>query len=99
MYLRDNWTVFENTQEAIIDPETFDNVQRIRSNVKRYPDGWGEAHPLTGLMYCADCGSKMYVHRVNNGKRGYHNILVLHILKSSVGTLCGHSTELMLMWF
>ena len=65
----DNWTVFENTQEAIIDQETFDNVQRIRSNVRRYPDGWGEAHPLTGLMYCADCGSKMYVHRVNNGKR------------------------------
>ena len=47
----DNWTVFENTQEAIIDQETFDNVQRIRSNVRRYPDGWGEAHPLTGLMY------------------------------------------------
>ena len=35
----DNWTVFENTQEAIIDQETFDNVQRIRSNVRRYPDG------------------------------------------------------------
>ncbi len=45
--------MFENTQEAIIDQETFDNVQRIRSNVRRYPDGWGEAHPLTGLMYCA----------------------------------------------
>ena len=42
-------------------------VQRIRGQVRRYPDGWGEAHPLTGLMYCADCGGKMYVHRVNNG--------------------------------
>jgi len=30
----DNWTMFENTQEAIIDQETFDNVQRIRSNVR-----------------------------------------------------------------
>ena len=29
----------------------------------------GEAHPLTGLMYCADCGGKMYVHRTYNGKR------------------------------
>jgi site-specific DNA recombinase len=63
------WTIFENTHEAIIDQETFDNVQRIRGNVKRYPDGWGEAHPLTGLMYCADCGGKMYVHRTYNGKR------------------------------
>ena len=50
--------IFENTHEAIIDPETFDKVQRIRANVRRYPDGWGEAHPLTGLMYCADCGGK-----------------------------------------
>ena len=38
--------MFENTQEAIIDQETFDNVQRIRSNVRRYPDGWGEALSL-----------------------------------------------------
>ncbi len=56
------WTIFENTHAPIIDQETFDNVQRIRGNVKRYPDGWGEAAPLTGLMYCADCGGKMYVH-------------------------------------
>jgi hypothetical protein len=65
----DQWMIFENTHEAIIDQETFANVQRIRSNVRRYPDGWGEANPLAGLMYCADCGAKMYVHRVNNGKR------------------------------
>lgn len=83
----DNWTVFENTQEAIIDQETFDNVQRIRSNVRRYPDGWGEAHPLTGLMYCADCGSKMYVHRVNNGKRVPQYTCSAYS-KVPVGTLC-----------
>ena len=62
-------TIFENTHEAIIAQETFDNVQRIRGNARRYPDGFGEAHPLTGLMYCADCGGKMYVHRTYNGKR------------------------------
>ena len=61
------WTIFENTHEAIIDQETFDNVQRIRGNARRYPDGFGEAYPLTGLMYCADCGGKMYVHRTYNG--------------------------------
>ncbi len=56
-YVDENeWTIFENTHEAIIDQETFDNVQRIRSNVKRYPDGWGEAAPLTGLLRCVDCG-------------------------------------------
>ena len=83
----DNWTVFEDTQEAIIDQETFDNVQRIRKNVRRYPDGWGEAHPLTGLMYCADCGAKMYVHRVNNGKR-IPQYTCSAYSKVSVGTLC-----------
>ena len=62
-------TIFENTHEAIIAQETFDNVQRIRGNARRYPDGFGEAHPLTGLMHCADCGGKMYVHRTYNGKR------------------------------
>ena len=55
----DEWTIFENTHEAIIDQQTFDLVQKIRGNVRRYPDGWGEAAPLTGLLYCADCGGKM----------------------------------------
>ncbi|MBU5669320.1 recombinase family protein [Peptoniphilus sp. MSJ-1] len=83
----DNWLIFENTHEPIIDQETFDNVQRIRGNVKRYPDGWGEYHPLTGLMYCADCGSKMYVHRTNN----YKNIpyyVCSNYKKVPCGTLC-----------
>lgn len=65
----DQWTVFEGTQEPIIDKETFDTVQRIRSNVRRYPNGWGPVHPLTGLLFCADCGKRLYEQRVNNGKR------------------------------
>ena len=81
------WTVFENTHEAIIDQATFDNVQRIRGNVRRYSDGWGEAHPLTGLMYCADCGGKMYVHRTNNGKR-IPQYTCSQYSKVPVGTLC-----------
>ena len=66
---KEQWTIIENTHEPIIDQETYDNVQRLRKNIRRYPDGWGEAHPLGGLLYCADCGGKMYVHRMNNGKR------------------------------
>jgi DNA invertase Pin-like site-specific DNA recombinase len=46
------WVVFENTHEPIVDQATFNNVQRIRSNVRRRPDGWGYVHPLTGLVYC-----------------------------------------------
>ncbi|HEM4166603.1 TPA: recombinase family protein [Streptococcus suis] len=83
----DNWLIFENTHEAIIDQETFDNVQRIRGNVKRYPDGWGEYHPLTGLMYCADCGSKMYVHRTSNYKSIPYYTCSAYT-KVPCGTLC-----------
>lgn len=83
----DNWLIFENTHEAIIDQETFDNVQRIRGNVKRYPDGWGEYHPLTGLMYCADCGSKMYVHRTSNYKNIPYYTCSAYT-KIPCGTLC-----------
>ncbi|GHV12682.1 recombinase [Clostridia bacterium] len=64
----DEWLIFPNTHEPIIDQATFDNVQRIRGNVKRYPDGFGYVHPLTGLVRCADCGGKLYVHRITNGK-------------------------------
>lgn len=83
----DNWLIFENTHEPIIDQETFDNVQRIRGNVKRYPDGWGEYHPLTGLMYCADCGSKMYVHRTSNYKNIPYYTCSAYT-KTPCGTLC-----------
>ena len=83
----DEWTIFENTHEPIIDQQTFDLVQKIRGNVRRYPDGWGEAAPLTGLLYCADCGGKMYVHRINNGKR-ISQYTCSQYTKVPCGTLC-----------
>ena len=83
----DEWTIFENTHEPIIDQQTFDLVQKIRGNVRRYPDGWGEAAPLTGLLYCADCGGKMYVHRTNNGKR-ISQYTCSQYSKIPVGKLC-----------
>lgn len=85
--IQDNWLIFPNTHEPIVSQELFDNVQRIRGNARRYPDGWGEAHPLTGLMYCADCGGKMYVHRVNNGKR-IAQFTCSNYTKIPCGTLC-----------
>ncbi len=83
----DNWVIFENTQEPIIDQQTFDTVQKLRENVRRYPDGWGEHHVLTGLMYCADCGAKMYVHRTSNGKRIAQYTCSAYT-KVPCGTLC-----------
>lgn len=50
---------FENTHEAIIDQNTWDIVQRIREG-KRRRNISGEVSKYSGLLYCADCGSKMY---------------------------------------
>lgn len=86
-----HWMIFENTHEPIIDQVTFDNVQRIRNNVKRYPNGWGEVNPLTGLLYCSDCGGKLYGHRNCNNVPTTHYVCG-NYGKVPVGTRCksGH---------
>lgn len=53
------WEIFENTHEAIIDQETFDTVQRIRDGKRRITP-MGEMPALSGMVYCADCGHKLY---------------------------------------
>lgn len=50
---------FENTHEAIIDQETWDTVQKVREG-KRRRNNMGEIDKYSGLLYCADCGSKLY---------------------------------------
>ena len=57
----EEWTIFEHTHEAIVDPEMWQLAQQIRKTVHR-TDKTGMANPLTGLVYCADCGAKMYNH-------------------------------------
>lgn len=58
----DDWKIFENTHEAIIERETFDIVQKIRAG-KRRPTKMGTMPMFSGLLYCADCGSRMTFHR------------------------------------
>lgn len=53
------WQIFENTHEAIIDQETFDIVQRIRDGRRRVTP-MGEMPILSGMVFCADCGAKLY---------------------------------------
>lgn len=58
----DQWKIFKNTHDAIIDEETWHTAQRLRKTIRK-PDSLGEANPLTGLLYCADCGGRMYNER------------------------------------
>ena len=56
---RSEWQIFENTHEAIIDQETFDIVQKIRDGRRRLTP-MGERPILSGMLFCADCGAKLY---------------------------------------
>lgn len=53
------WMIFENTHEAIIDQETFEIVQNIRNGRRRLTP-MGEMPILSGMLFCADCGAKLY---------------------------------------
>ena len=64
----EEWVTFENTQEAIIDADTYETVQRIRS-AKRRPTDMGEMSVFSGIVYCADCGKKMYLCRCSTTKQ------------------------------
>jgi len=59
---RKDWHITENVHEPIITRDTFENVQMILENtpVKR-PNGDGIIHPLSGLLYCKGCGSKLHI--------------------------------------
>ena len=59
------WQIFENTHEAIIDQETYDIVQRIRES-RRKVTRMGEMPILSGMVFCADCGKKLYYVRGRN---------------------------------
>jgi DNA invertase Pin-like site-specific DNA recombinase/ssDNA-binding Zn-finger/Zn-ribbon topoisomerase 1 len=67
------WKIFENVHEPIIDRATFENVQRVSKSMKRKrTDKKGNLHPLAGLLYCSDCGGKMYIFRPEkNGKQAF----------------------------
>lgn len=64
----EEWLIFENTHEAIVDPETWALAQKARKVVHR-TDTTGEANALTGLVFCAECGAKMYNHRGRKTKK------------------------------
>lgn len=59
---KEDWIIFENTHPAIISQHDFDLVQELRKN-KRRIQKCEEVNPFSGMVYCADCGKKMYLCR------------------------------------
>lgn len=60
---KEGWLIFKNTHEAIIDQETFDIVQKMRSHKRsnqRYKNRIGHENLFAGLVFCGTCGRKHY---------------------------------------
>lgn len=52
--------IFPNTHEAIIDEETWNTAQKARKTIRKEVPNGTYTNRLTGLLYCADCGHRMY---------------------------------------
>ena len=65
---RNQWVIFRNTQEPIIDEKTFETVQQMRK-VKRARTKYNEPNMFSGLLYCADCGNHLTIQRVARNRK------------------------------
>ncbi len=87
------WQIFEGTHDPIITKEVYDIVQRIRDG-RRRPSPMGEMPILSGMVYCADCGRKMYLARsrtpnhkdymVCSGYRKIKGVCTAHRIRNDV---------------
>ena len=65
---KENWAVFENVNDPIIDRETFEKVQQKRGKVHNKKRKDSEHNMFSGLLVCSDCGSNLHFH-FNQGNR------------------------------
>ena len=65
---KDEWIIFENTHPAIITQNDFDLVQQLRQRRKK-PQRCKEINAFSGMVFCADCGKPMYLHRSSTKKK------------------------------
>lgn len=82
------WKIFENTHPPIIEESVFLIVQRIRSS-RRRPNRFGEMGLFSGLLFCADCGGKMYLCRASGYKKGQEYSICSTYRKDR--SLCGQT--------
>ena len=83
------WQVFEGTHEAIIDKETFAIVQRIRDGRRRLTP-MGEMPILSGMVFCADCGSKMYQVRMRGWEHDKEYFVCANYRKKTKAACTSH---------
>lgn len=79
---QEEWKIFPNTHPAIIEREVFELVQELRQH-RRRPTKSGIVSPFSGLLYCADCGQKLYYSVTGNYKREQANFFCSSYRKNS----------------
>ena len=84
----ENWVIYRNTQEAIIDEKTFETVQQMR-NVKRAYTKFNEPNMFSGLLFCADCGNRLTIQRVAKN-RNMDNFTCATYRKKKKGLCSSH---------
>lgn len=84
----ENYRIFPNTQPAIIEEKVFERVQELRAN-KRRPTKTGRQGLFSGLLYCADCGEKLYFCTTNNFTPKQEHYVCSNY-KSNTGTCSAH---------
>ena len=84
----ENYRIFPNTQPAIIEEKIFERVQELRTN-KRRPTKTGRQGLFSGLLYCADCGEKLYFCTTNSFTPKQEHYVCSNY-KSNTGTCSAH---------
>ncbi|GHU35083.1 recombinase [Clostridia bacterium] len=79
----ENQYIFENALPVIVEPEVWENAQRLKKTVRRAPKSEAAPNPLTGLLYCHECGAKL-THRHS----GYDNSYVCSAYRKGVKQNC-----------
>ena len=59
---RENWVIFKDVHEPIIERSTFEQVQQKRGKIRKRRTNEGEHNMFSGLLVCADCGSNLHFH-------------------------------------
>lgn len=85
---KENRLLFENTQPAIIDKETYATVQEIRSH-KHRPTKTGKLSLFSGKVFCADCGAKLYFNTSNDWDENLESFTCSNY-RSNTGTCSCH---------
>ena len=80
----------ENTHEALVTQERWDIVQTVRQRKKRTPKQMDEPNMFSGLVYCADCGKPLVLHRASTMKKTKYNFQCYTFGKRGKGNCSPH---------